>query len=50
MCEYCGCQGLSSIKLLTSEHDRLDHVGPPKALQPVQTSERRELPATSCVG
>jgi hemerythrin-like domain-containing protein len=27
MCEYCGCQALSVIELLTREHDRaLDHV------------------------
>jgi hemerythrin-like domain-containing protein len=42
MCEYCGCQAVTAIDLLTREHDRaLDHV------RAAEQAARREDPASA---
>ncbi len=46
MCEYCGCQALSVIELLTREHDRaLDHV---RAAEHAAGESDRRAARTAC--
>jgi hypothetical protein len=47
MCEYCGCQALSVIELLTREHDRaLDHV---RAAEHAAGVSNRTAARTACL-